>query len=109
MAGPAGAKRASGCVAGRPGADPAGRKRVAYENVLVEVRDAVAVVTVNRPAKLNALDAATIEDLDRCFSVLAGDAGVRGVVLTGAGERAFVAGADVEELRALSGEGARAV
>ncbi len=79
-----------------------------YENVLVDVRDAVAFVTINRPSKLNALDGATIRSLDLAFSRLAEDADVRGVVLTGAGERAFVSGADVEELRGLSTQEARA-
>jgi enoyl-CoA hydratase len=69
-----------------------------YQNLLLERRDGVATVTVNRPDKLNALDDRTMEELDAAFAALAGDAGVRGVILTGAGEKAFVAGADIGEL-----------
>jgi enoyl-CoA hydratase len=58
----------------------------------------VAVVTINRPDKLNALDDRTMEELDAAFATLGNDAGVRGVILTGAGEKAFVAGADIGEL-----------
>jgi enoyl-CoA hydratase len=73
-----------------------------YEHLLVEVRDQVAFVTVNRPKKLNALNRATIGELRTCFEQLAADAEVRAVILTGAGEKAFVAGADIEELAAQS-------
>src|SRR3990172_1537364 len=80
-----------------------------YENLLVETRDGVAIVTVNRPAKLNALDARTIAELDAAFDALGADGGVRGVVLTGTGEKAFVAGADIEELSRLGPEEGRAL
>lgn len=73
-----------------------------YENLLLEARGQVAVVTVNRPKKLNALNRATIGELGACFEQLASDPEVRAVVLTGAGEKAFVAGADIEELAAQS-------
>jgi len=73
---------------------------MAYENLLIERRDIVAIVTVNRPDKLNALNDRTIDELDAAFRSLAEDPGVRGVVLTGAGEKAFVAGADIGELSA---------
>jgi enoyl-CoA hydratase len=82
---------------------------MSYENLLVEKRDGVAIVTVNRPDKLNALNGRTIEELDAVFSALAFDAAVRGVVVTGAGEKAFVAGADIEELSGLDAQGGRAV
>jgi enoyl-CoA hydratase len=79
---------------------------MAYENLLVEQADGVATVTVNRPDKLNALNAATIEELHGCFAELRDDAGVKAVILTGAGEKAFVAGADIRELADLTGTGA---
>jgi enoyl-CoA hydratase len=79
-----------------------------YENLLVEKNDAAAVVTVNRPRKLNALNVRTLEELDDVFSALGSDNEVRGVVVTGAGEKAFVAGADIEELSHLDAEGGRA-
>jgi len=75
---------------------------MAYETLIVETRDGVAVVTVNRPDKLNALSDRTMEELDRAFAALAEDAAVRGVILTGAGEKAFVAGADIGELATQS-------
>jgi enoyl-CoA hydratase len=75
---------------------------VTYANLLVETRDGVAVVTINRPDKLNALNDRTMEELDLAFTAIAADAGVRGVILTGAGEKAFVAGADIGELSTQS-------
>lgn len=74
---------------------------MAYQNLRVETRDGVAVLTVHRPDKLNALDARTMEELDSAFAALGADAAVQGVILTGAGTKAFVAGADIGE---LSGE-----
>jgi enoyl-CoA hydratase len=75
----------------------------------VEVKrdGAVAVVTVARPEVRNALNRATNEELLRVARELARDAGVRAVVLTGAGEKAFVAGADIAEFRGLTPEQAR--
>jgi enoyl-CoA hydratase len=76
-----------------------------YDTLIVD-RDqtaaAVAVVTVNRPDKLNALNAATVAELDRAMATLQADETVRAVVLTGAGPKAFVAGADINELAVLS-------
>jgi enoyl-CoA hydratase len=69
-----------------------------FENLLIAKRDALAVVTVNRPDKRNALDDRTMAELDAAFADLADDETVRGVLLTGAGEKAFVAGADIGEL-----------
>ncbi|MGE8249171.1 MAG: enoyl-CoA hydratase/isomerase family protein [Stenotrophomonas bentonitica] len=63
---------------------------------------AVRTVTVNRPDKLNALNRATLEALDAAFAAAAADADVRVVVLTGAGPKAFVAGADIAEMNGLS-------
>ncbi|MGQ0553247.1 MAG: enoyl-CoA hydratase/isomerase family protein [Planctomycetota bacterium] len=69
-----------------------------YENILRRDQDGITTVTVNRPDKLNALNAATIGELQHCFEALAADEAVRAVILTGAGEKAFVAGADIGEL-----------
>ena len=71
------------------------------ENICVEKRGAVATVTLNRPKVLNALNAATFAELDSAFDELAADGAVRVVLLTGAGERAFAAGADIRELEAV--------
>jgi len=67
-------------------------------NVLYEKRGANAYVTVNRPKVLNALNAATWKDLRTALEDARDDAAVRGVILTGAGDKAFIAGADISEL-----------
>jgi enoyl-CoA hydratase len=68
------------------------------ENLLYEKKDAIAYVTVNRPKLLNALNTPTWKDLQTAFEDAQSDAKVRGVVLTGAGNKAFIAGADIGEL-----------
>src|SRR5271154_6206481 len=69
-----------------------------YENILYEKRDGIAFVTFNRPKVLNALNRKTIEELHHALLDARDDAGVRVLVLTGGGEKAFVAGADINEL-----------
>ena len=69
-----------------------------FENLLFEKKGAVAIVTVNRPKVLNALNMATMEELRKVFHQLKQDREVRVVLLTGAGEKAFIAGADINEL-----------
>jgi enoyl-CoA hydratase len=71
-----------------------------FATLLYEVRDGVALVTVNRPDKLNALTDAVITELGEAVGRLEREPGVRGAILTGAGPRAFVAGADIGELAA---------
>jgi len=70
--------------------------------LLIADRDAVRVITVHRPDKLNALNAATLDALDAAFAAAAAEDAVRVVVLTGAGPKAFVAGADIAEMSALT-------
>ena len=70
----------------------------ALENVLYEKKAGIAYVTVNRPKVLNALSRRTWEDLRTAFEDARDDPAVRGVILTGAGDKAFVAGADISEL-----------
>ncbi len=70
----------------------------AYANLLCERSAGLAVVTVDRPAKLNALNRATVDALDSFFAHTAGDAETRAVILTGTGPKSFVAGADIEEV-----------
>ena len=69
-----------------------------YENILLERTGAVATVTVNRPKVLNALNGQTLRELAAAFDEVEADAGIRALVVTGAGEKAFVAGADINEL-----------
>ena len=69
-----------------------------FDNLLLERDDAVALVTINRPQVLNALNLATLDELRRVILDLKKDDSVRAVILTGSGEKAFVAGADVNEL-----------
>ncbi len=74
----------------------------AFENVIYEKSDGVAVLTVNRPRSLNALSHATLVEIDAAMQEAGADDAVRGVVVTGAGEKAFVAGADISEMGKLS-------
>jgi enoyl-CoA hydratase len=72
------------------------------ENVLYEKRDGIAYVTLNRPKVLNALNQLTWQDLRTAFEDARDDTSVRGVILTGAGDKAFIAGADISELATVS-------
>ncbi|MGY2904191.1 enoyl-CoA hydratase-related protein [Bradyrhizobium sp. URHC0002] len=83
-----------------PGASPAPALTLA--NVLYEKRGAIAYVTVNRPKVLNALNAPTWQDLRTAFEDAQNDPAVRGVILTGAGDKAFIAGADIGDLARAS-------
>jgi len=69
-----------------------------FENILFEKKGAIAYVTVNRPKVLNALNMATMEELRTAFHAIKGDKEVRVVIFTGAGEKAFIAGADIGEI-----------
>ncbi len=71
---------------------------MAYENLLVERDGAVLIITINRPKVLNALNGPTIAELDRAIGDAQADDAIHAVLLTGAGDRSFVAGADINEL-----------
>ncbi|MGC1107151.1 MAG: enoyl-CoA hydratase-related protein [Candidatus Acidiferrales bacterium] len=71
---------------------------MAYENLLFEVRDQIGYITFNRPKVLNALNRQTVEELGDVLIRARQDAGVRALILTGSGEKSFVAGADINEL-----------
>lgn len=79
-----------------------------YETLVVERRDAVAIVTIDRPKALNALNAATVSDLSKAIAAIGADPSIRAVIITGSGEKAFVAGADITEMQAMSASEARA-
>ena len=78
-----------------------------YEHLLVEIQEPVALITVNRPNRLNALSRATIKELQRALTEVQARPEVRALILTGAGDRAFIAGADIRELAELDALGAR--
>jgi enoyl-CoA hydratase len=69
-----------------------------YESLIVVREEAVAVITINRPSVLNALNRPTLIELGQAIDALGADDSVRAIVITGAGEKAFVAGADINEL-----------
>lgn len=75
---------------------------MSFRNLLIDNRGAIRVITLNRPDKLNALNRETIDELHLAFSEAQTDPGVGVVVLTGAGTKAFVAGADIAEMGGLS-------
>ena len=80
---------------------------MAFDNLLVERDGTVATLTINRPKVLNALNTQTLGELRDALLVLRDDGDVRVVIITGAGEKAFVAGADINELAALDPAGMR--
>lgn len=80
---------------------------MAYTNLLVERDAGVAIVTINRPDKRNALNTQTVDELRRVVLELKHDNAVRVIVLTGAGDKAFVAGADINELAVQTPVGGR--
>jgi enoyl-CoA hydratase len=82
--------------------------RMDTANLRVEKRPPLAIVTIDRPKVLNALNAATLTELEAAFDELAVDPSIRVVLLTGAGDRAFAAGADIRELTPLTPEEGRA-
>ena len=79
-----------------------------FEHLVTMIDGAVATLTINRPKVLNALDAATLGELGEAMRGLQADDSVRVVILTGSGDRAFVAGADINELATLAPDAAKA-
>ena len=79
-----------------------------FESIAQEKRTPIATITINRPKVLNALNRATLEELSTAFEAAAADPEIRVILLTGAGTKAFVAGADISELAQLDAESGRA-
>ena len=75
-----------------------------FENILVQKTAALAQITINRPKKLNALNKATIHELHKAFDALESDVNIKAIILTGSGEKAFVAGADISEFAHFTAE-----
>lgn len=74
---------------------------MSYENILFEIEDGIALVTVNRPKSLNALTIATVNELRAAFTRIQEDPSIKTAIITGVGEKAFVAGADISEINRL--------
>jgi enoyl-CoA hydratase len=74
-----------------------------FENIQFEIRDGIAFLTLNRPKVLNALNAATLQELQTAIQTVRDDASICAAILTGAGEKAFAAGADIQELARANG------
>lgn len=72
------------------------------EHILIEKHEHIAVITINRPTKLNALNKETIQELHEAFSALNNEQAVKAIIITGSGEKAFVAGADISEFANFS-------
>jgi len=70
---------------------------MSYENILSKTKDGITTITINRPNKLNALNKATINELNQAFKVANKDKKTKVIIVTGSGEKAFVAGADISE------------
>lgn len=77
---------------------------MSYENILVSQNERVQTITINRPNQLNALNKQTIQELHEAFKTAEKDAGIRVIILTGSGEKAFVAGADIKEFASFNTE-----
>lgn len=75
-----------------------------FENILVEESNGLATITINRPKKLNALNKVTIEELHNAFKTLDADTNIKVIIITGSGDKAFVAGADISEFAHFSVE-----
>ncbi len=80
-----------------------------YQTLIVEVLEAVATITVNRPAAMNAMTVTTLQELGMAVSELSTASDVRAVIITGAGEKAFIAGGDISQLRDMNPGDARSL
>lgn len=69
-----------------------------FENILFTVEEGIATITINRPKQANALNAATVRDIEKAVDYIAGSKDVQVVIITGAGDKFFVAGADIKEM-----------
>lgn len=77
---------------------------MSFENLLIEDKNRIRYITVNRESKMNALNQATLGELNKAFTDAFADQGIGGIIITGAGQKAFVAGADISELTQLNAD-----
>lgn len=82
---------------------------MAYQTLLTELNEEILTITINRPDKMNALNSLVIRELDKEFDIAHDNDAVRGIIITGAGNKAFVAGADIAEFANYSIEEAKAM
>src|SRR5690606_9901560 len=73
-----------------------------FQNLLFSVEQGLATITINRPDKLNALNALTVQEIGKAVAAANADSSVKVIIITGAGEKSFVAGADISEFEGLS-------
>ncbi len=73
-----------------------------FQHVLVEKKGSIGILTINRPDKLNALNTHVVQEISSAFSTLESDSDVRVIIVTGAGEKAFIAGADISEMQNIN-------
>lgn len=78
-----------------------------FENLILEYHDHIALLKINRPKALNALNGETLTELSKAFALIADDTNIRVVLLTGSGEKAFVAGADIAQMSSMNSQQAR--
>jgi len=81
---------------------------MSFQNLIYKVENNLATITVNRPDKLNALNALTVQEISAAVKQAISENDVRIIVITGAGEKSFVAGADISEFEGLNEEQSRA-
>lgn len=79
-----------------------------YNNILVEVNEGIATLTINRPKALNALNKETLQEMNSCLAEISVDSEIKVVVITGGGDKAFVAGADISFMQSLTASEAKA-
>jgi len=80
---------------------------MAYENIRLDIQDGQAILKIERPKALNALNAATLGELEAALREVSKDERLRILIITGAGEKAFVAGADISEMATMTTAQAR--
>jgi len=79
-----------------------GNLKLAYENILLERKNDIAILTINRPKALNALNSATVREISQAIDEIKTDSAIKVLILTGAGDKAFVAGADISNMKDFS-------
>lgn len=82
---------------------------MAYQNILTTIENEILTITVNRPDKMNALNRLTLEEIDNAVKMAVGDEGVAAIIVTGSGNKAFVAGADISEFMNYSPDEGKAL